>query len=133
MNLDLANVPVPRPEKRRPPIVSSANPLELTVAIVEQTARVCDQHDCSLVFIKFGMFMNAFHTPDFEQIAAYIGQRVPRVSNTHYLDLDAAFNERGLATERLLEGNYDGHWNAFGHGETADILYEFLVETRLIE
>ena len=50
-----------------------------------------------------------------------------------YLDLDRGFRDRGLETQALLEGNDDGHWNAFGHRQVAAILQEFLQQQGLLE
>ena len=49
-----------------------------------------------------------------------------------YLDLDEKFLERKITLDQLVVGNDDGHWNAFGHQVTAEILREFLFENGLL-
>jgi len=136
-SLKLANVPVPDPrnlpQELHPSISTTADPIDLTVAILRKMGEECAARHCKFVFMKFGMFHQAFHTPDFIGWNERLIAETPRLPNVYLLDLDAAFAARKVSQDELLRGNFDGHWNAFGHQVTAEILETFLVENHLLE
>jgi len=143
VDMELLNVPVPPPGAEAPERCVYPNGLdgiELTLAIVEAMNRECKKRHCRLVIMKFGAFLytRERHSQDVVDFMgemnrvfhALVGERLP---DTPYLDLDRQFTERGISAKRLLEGNDDGHWNAFGHKVTAEALHEFLVEADLLQ
>ena len=54
--LNLANVPVPRPFSQRKEIRSKEDPLEITIAIIERMNDECRKRNCRLIVMKFGLF-----------------------------------------------------------------------------
>ena len=137
--LNLANVPVPKPGQNIPNQRSSAGPAELTVAIVKGIKQACQQHDCDLVVMKFGSILlppdiNQTGDPVMREVVAEIGlleQQLPAVAGALYLDLDHELVAKGVAADSLIQGN-DHHWNALGHQWTAQLLHEFLVQNELV-
>jgi hypothetical protein len=81
--------------------------------------------------MKFGRFLYPDHA-EAAQFEAKFETLLAEGDHPYYLDLDDAFAERAIPAGRLLEGNDDGHWNAYGHRVTAEILHEFLLETKLL-
>lgn len=126
-NLELANVPVPKPLEPQPRIQVDADPLELTVAIIAKMADECKSQQCRLVVAKFGLFVD----PELVERDRQFKQQMEQL-DLLFLDLDQAYTDRGITTEQLLSGNNDGHWNAFGHRQTAIILHDFLSTAGLI-
>ena len=131
-DLELANVPVPKPRIRRPLVKTNADPVELTVAIIAKMAEACLSRGGQFVLMKFGMFTHVNSGDDVllrrnEQFV----ELVQLNQKLKYLDLDDAFAHQGLIKEDLLKGNDGFHWNALGHRQTASILYRFLVNQGL--
>ena len=134
-NLKLANSPVPKPGEKYPRLRSKADPVDLTVAIVQRMAALCREHSCPLAVMKFGIFHYRNH-PELQgnqQMEAALEQLEEEVleglavdPNITVLDLDAQFAAQELTFARLMEGNHDGHWNAWGHQQVAEILRDFL-------
>ena len=125
--LKVSNVPVPRPRERAANLISNADPIDLTVAIIAQMATECDKRNCRLVVMKFGLFLFPDNR-DFMELDRQCERQVLESPGILYLDLDYEFAKRGLTLEILTEGNHDQHWNALGHRETGMILYQFLVD-----
>lgn len=133
--LTLANSPVPAPGSKYPRLKSKADPVRLTGAIVDRMATLCEEHSCPLAVMKFGAFHYRQH-PDFKsnqkmvsalnQLEESVLSKLAAHSNITVLDLDAQFGDREVSFTRLMEGNHDGHWNAWGHKEVAEILRGFL-------
>jgi len=124
-DLELANVPVPKPGEEAAPVTTRAHPLRLTAAILAEMHAVCERAGAELVVAKFGRFLH----PEREVGKAgeeMLKEFVLELADVPYLNLDAAYAERGLDRAALTEGNRDGHWNAFGHEQTAAIVHEFL-------
>jgi len=124
--LTLGNVPVPLPSRPKSGIESPVENLELVVTLIEAIERECRRHNCRLVVMKFGMFVD----PTFqglqevdEMFEAKLSRLRDRVA---YLDLDEEFQERKIRTKFLVAGNEDNHWNDFGHEQVGVILGEFL-------
>jgi hypothetical protein len=137
-SLKVANVPVPDPRAAKNKLMdlevpTKADPIDLTVAILAEMGKQCADRDCDFVFVKFGMFHQAFHTSDFLGWNERLIAETPPLAHVHLLDLDEAFTERQISQDELLLGNYDGHWNAFGHEAVAQILERFLREQGLLE
>lgn len=126
-DLELANVPVPKRGDRQPEIKVDADPLELTVAIIAKMLEECQSREAQLVVAKFGLFLD----PTLAETDREFKQQMDTL-DLLYLDLDQAYTDRSITTEQLLVGNNDGHWNAFGHRQTAVILHEFLAEAGLV-
>lgn len=126
--LDLAAVPVPKPGDRLWRMYAFVDPIELTVCIIRKMAEECLARHCSLVVMKFGLFL----APDLLATEQQFEERVTQLDNVLYLDLDDEFAAKGLTAEQLLRGNNDGHWNAFGHAQTARILKQFLVDNSVV-
>ena len=132
LDLELTGVPVPKPRTGPAEVATEADPLELTVAILERMQEECRQRNCRLVIMKFGRFID----PDSEDLAAqeraFQAGCAARIPGAAYFDLDQAFADHGALPERLVEGNHDGHWNAYGHRVTAELLGEFLQHEQLL-
>ena len=129
--LELANTPVPLPSSQGSNIWAEASPIELTIAIMKEMERACSQHACQLVVMKFGRFL----LPEDTKIAKedqLIKTAVKKQLRVPYLDLDEQYREREITPDELLHGNNDGHWNAFGHRVTAEILHQFLIDSELV-
>jgi hypothetical protein len=60
-----------------------------------------------------------FCLADESQASPSKAQAIQAQPNIPHLDLDAAFAGRSLTTDMLAGGNANGHWNAFGHAQTA--------------
>jgi len=139
--LKLGNVPVPKPGTDYPQLTCSADQVDLTIAILERMAEKCAEHGCPLVVMKFGAFHYRQHSEfrDSENIQTELTKLESRFhavlnndSRIRLLDLDQAFTARGLVLDELLAGNFDGHWNAFGHRQVAVILHQFLKDQKLV-
>ena len=140
-DLQLGNVPVPKPGTPYPRLTCNADEVDLTVALIERMAETCAERKCPLVIMKFGAFHYRHHS-EFRDVAAVQAAltkreaqfREPMIRNPNImmLDLDQEFEARGLSLDELLVGNFDGHWNAVGHQHVAAILYQFLVEHELL-
>ena len=131
LDLELANVPVPKPEETVPQIRSHADPWDLTVSIMKNMAAVCAEHDCRLLVMKFGTFLTE-DPAESKALDQVCQERISALSGVLYLDLDQEFAKRKISQTQLLEGNDDGHWNAFGHRQTAMALFQFLVDRKLV-
>jgi lysophospholipase L1-like esterase len=131
-NLDLVNVPVPKPGSELPVLRADADPLELTLKIIVKMAEVCAARGCKLVVMKFGVFL----WPDIPVLRVaeqHVADKVGQFPATSYLDLDGGFERHGVSASQLLTGNNDDHWNAYGHEVTAEILHEFLADRGLLQ
>jgi hypothetical protein len=130
-NLELANVPVPKPGRHTPLAGPYADPMDLVCAILHRMLQACRERGAKLVVMKFGEFL-APDRPDYQELTKRIESLAEASSDTYFLDLDLAYLARGITQPQLLDGNDDGHWNAFGHDVSADILFEFLLRKNLI-
>ncbi|MCA9178542.1 MAG: SGNH/GDSL hydrolase family protein [Planctomycetales bacterium] len=128
--LELGNTPVPKPGE---PVVvrSSVEPVAMTTSILAAMERECRDRSIRLGVMKFGRFLRPEDPEllkDEQRLEAWIAER----PDLHYLDLDDSFRDRSITREELVEGNYDGHWNARGHALVAEILQEFLADRELL-
>ena len=130
-DLELANVPVPTPFQEAPVIRTKAGRLELTMAILTAMGKECKNVGAQFVLMKFGRFLYPDH-PKMISFDRNFGTKLGDVVNGPYFDLDAAFKSEGFSAFVLLNGNNDGHWNAFGHEQTAILLERFLKEQGLL-
>lgn len=104
-------------------------PVDLAVAILRKTADHLQQRDCPFVVMKFGEFLDESAS----ELSAEFDRKLREdLRGIHYLDLDAAFQQRQLSKKLLTEGAGDYHWNAVGHWHVATILHEFLEQEGLI-
>lgn len=130
-NLQLANVPVPKPGEQIPMIFANSDPIDLTLSIIDAIAKACASKDCRFVVMKFGTFLRPQDPKLLEWESRLESRLAPRV-DLRYLDLDEEFAAQGYTLEQLLNGNNDGHWNAFGHHKVGLILYKFLLKEKLL-
>jgi len=131
LDLELANQPVPPPSSDAPMIDTKADPLALTLALIDRMGAECHDHDSRLVVMKFGMFLNPGGR-DYVVWNRRMREALARHPKLYYLDLDVAFADAELSSETLVGGNANGHWNAIGHEKTAEILHAFLLTHALI-
>ena len=129
--LTLANVPVPKPHVH-PGLHRRGDEIAITLAIMKAMSQECKQHGATLVVMKFGRFLLP-SSPILLGDEQVIEEEIGTWPDTLYFDLDREFEAEGLSVERLTSGNSDGHWNAFGHQATAEMLYEFLFQSRVLE
>jgi lysophospholipase L1-like esterase len=126
----VANVPVPRPgqpvDSRLQRRVAHLDPVRLTVAILHGIQQACRRHGCRLVLMKFGRFLAPDLPYAIELERNFVRALTAAQLELAYLDLDEEFRRRDLDARALLEGNDDGHWNAYGHRQVAEILREYL-------
>ena len=131
-SLELVNVPVPKPGAGAVLQKSATDPIVLTVSILAGMAEACAEQDCRLVVMKFGCFLFPDRPRTRERNGAFSTEYSRRLKGA-FLDLDAEFEASGFDAVHLLTGNRDGHWNAFGHLQTGQILYRFLANHGLLE
>ena len=141
-DLTPGNVPVPKPDQHTTKLACQAREEELVIAILRRMAAECEEHGCPLVVLKFGAFYFR-HNPETVGVQELQRSLTDRETvfrdalNRHpglwLFDLDEAFEKRGLDWNAILEGNHDGHWNAFGHRQVGELLHEWLAEKKLIE
>ena len=80
--------------------------------------------------MKFGAFL----ADDPTDVQHFETRLQTGLANTEikYFDLDQAFANESISTLQLIEGNDDGHWNAYGHRLCADFLRDFLVREQML-
>lgn len=131
LDLELENQPVPLPGSDAPRMTIAADPLDLTLRLIERMDATCSRHGSRLVVMKFGMFLQ----PEGRKYLKW-DRNLRAALHAHprifYFDLDAAFTTAGLSLQDLIGGNANGHWNALGHDRTADLLHTFLEEHGLL-
>ena len=135
--LSLGNVPVPRPGQSVDPYVarkvSALDSATHTASLLASIATTCEQNDCEVVLMKFGLFLAPTQDYALGVQRAFQDALTAAQIDLHYLDLDKVFADRGHDMRRLTTGNDDGHWNAFGHGEVAKILDSYLRKEQLAD
>ena len=125
LDLQLANVPVPKPADNAPEIKSRAEPLELSAAIVNKMAKECDRHHCQLIVSWFGVYVdpqNVFYL----QTAAKFEELLVKSPHVHLLNLDSEFVDMKIELQTLVGNNRRMHWGTDGHKITGEILFRFL-------
>lgn len=132
-DLELANTPVPLPGEPGPDLDIRANAYELTFAIIERMAQECLQRNCRLVVMKFGRFLFPENPMVLEVDEVVKNYFMTKDRGVYFLDMDDRYIDRGISTQSILEGNDDGHWNAYGHQVTAEILQKYLLESGLLK
>ncbi|MCH8829591.1 MAG: SGNH/GDSL hydrolase family protein [Planctomycetes bacterium] len=132
--LNLANVPVPRPFSQHKEIRSKEDPLEITIAIIERMNDECRKRNCRLIVMKFGQFLpGADATPYFQNANRRLRAELNGRMKIPYFDLDREFSAGGISTDTLIRGNDGGHWNARGHRLVAEYLYKYLGKLKLFK
>lgn len=104
----------------------TGNPVKLTIAIVEAMADECNAIDSELLVLKFGEYLfpgNEAMRESSQMLAESIDSIGEDVT---FIDLDEMYQAQSISSARLISGNDDGHWNAFGHQFTADVIFDFL-------
>ncbi len=131
-DLTLVNVPVPSPFDVSEELESNGEPLEITFAIIDAISRLCVDRSIPLIISKFGLTLK----PDADGL-----KEIDRLFSEHIrfdcpelllLDLDEAFIGRGISARQLLEGNDDGHWNAYGHEKVGEVLFDFMTAQGIV-
>ena len=130
--LNLANVPVPKPSSDAPRITANINPFQLTRAILSKMQSECDERSCEFVFMRFGSFIDP-NDDVARSMQEHLEGELSRLKSIRYLDLDQAFARANETSQSLIGKNRDNHWNAHGHQRTAEALYEFLRSEGLID
>lgn len=132
-SLTLANTPVPRPGSGTRARRSPVDPVTLTAAILRAMQQRCRQHGCPLLIVKFGEFLaeSEQESAMYAQIGQGLEGRLP--PDAHFLDWDRMLSDRSIPVSDVLSGNNDGHWNAWGHQFTAEVLHQFLDEQGLLD
>ena len=131
--LELANVPVPKPSAKSGTISSVDDPVEITIAIIERMSDECRKRNCRLLVMKFGRFLPGISgNPHIQSAETRLERRLNGQRKIPYFDLDDEFTAHGISSITLLRGNDDGHWNATGHRLVADYLYDAIVKHALL-
>lgn len=126
LDLMLSNVPVPLPGSSKKPESTKVDPIELSAAILTRMGEVCESHGCPLIVMKFGEYLG-FDPRNAEDWAAETRQLKSLLpEGVHFFDWDQQLEARSISGYDVIEGNDEGHWNAFGHELTAEFLFEFL-------
>lgn len=126
-SLQLANVPVPRPFSDATPIRCQDDPVQITISIIERMNEECEKHNCGLVVMKFGQFLPGHDiNPQLQKANRELVAELSDRLKVPFFDLDEEFFANRIASDTLLRGNDDSHWNANGHELVADYLFEFL-------
>ncbi|MGB0578792.1 MAG: SGNH/GDSL hydrolase family protein, partial [Limisphaerales bacterium] len=128
-NLSGLKPPVFRPDAKSKPY-EKQDELVMSVALIKAIADKCDQIGSRFVLMKFG-----FHGEKESQrslafdrdLTAAVAQQMP---NAHLLDLDAECTKRELTFFKMVVGNIDGHWNAWGHKKVGEILRDYVIANR---
>lgn len=119
---------VPKPNSNARERTTRENHLELTLAIIEAVAKVCEDRNAQLVVLKFGAFLHPGNL-EMQESSTQLATRISGFSKSvAFIDLDEIYVKRGINLNQLVLGNKDGHWNAFGHNVTAEILLEFITK-----
>jgi hypothetical protein len=125
-NLTELQGPVLRPEKEIS-YIDELNPAHITLALIDAIEKTCDENGIRFMVMSFGLHgekTNPNWTWMWEMVKGGLDQRSSRYP---VFDLDQAFIGANHTNQKLIEGNDDGHWNAFGHEVAADLLNRFLV------
>ncbi len=128
--LDLVGVPVPEPGSNAPVLVSTADPLDLTIAIIRKMSEASAERHCRLAVMKFGMFLKPQEPQVLNWESRFALALAAQVA-VPYLDLDQVFDSQSIPTAALIATD-DAHWSANGHRAVAGILYQFLIDTGLV-
>lgn len=125
-NLTALQAPKLGPEKQAGEMIE-LNDLDMSVALVRGIGELCRGIGSRLVVMKFGFhgeketrLGKAFDRDFAAAVEQQVGAGV-------MLDLDQQCFERKLSFFKMVEGNVDGHWNAYGHKKVAEVLHDFLV------
>jgi hypothetical protein len=107
------------------------DPLKTSVDLVMGIERLCRKNNSRLVFMTFGGFGEP--DPQNSRAVRWMSERLTyelRLNMTETdletVDIDGAFIGRKVTPESVFEGNFDRHWNAYGHGLVGEILHDHL-------
>lgn len=132
-NLEFANIPVPKPEATGRMMVSTLTEKELNHVILHAIGGLSGDFNAPFVVMKFGEYLVP-GDPTARAMGHMLQSIVSQIPNAYYLDLDASFLARSLAERDLVDHTiqHDGHWSASGHEVVAEILYDFLHQSNLL-
>jgi hypothetical protein len=125
-NLTELQPPVLRPEKKIS-YIDSLDPAHITLALIDAIEKTCTENEIRFMVMSFGLYgakLDPYWAGMWKNIGIGLEQRS---AGYPVFDLDQAFVGGGYPHQKLIEGNDDGHWNAYGHGIAANLLNRFLV------
>lgn len=131
LDLQLTNVPAPKPGSGAPEIRCQTDPLSITMALISEMSRACRQRAVPLAVMKFGLFEMPEEAEDIAMDKAW-SAAIKLVPGIHYFDLDAAFFREKLDADHLSGGMKFFHWNPKGHQAVARLLRGFLESEKLL-
>ncbi len=129
-NLTLTNVPVPKPGSETEGRMFEGDPLKQSVRLIERMAGGCRERGVRLLVMKFGAYMFYEDQPG-DEIDRKFRERVESLPGVDYFDLDAAFRELGVSSDKLKAG-HAAHWDAEGHQLASDALRRRLEQGGLL-
>ena len=125
-NLTKLQAPVLGPQELHK-VVPGLDDLDMSISLLRALGDKCREIGSRLLVMKFGFHgekeSNAGKAFD-RDFAAGVEQQV---EGAVLFDLDAECFKRELSFFKMVEGNIDGHWNAFGHKLVAEMLHDFIV------
>jgi hypothetical protein len=133
LDLRLGNVPVPKPDAKAPVIETQADLMLLTFTLLGRMADLTRQRGGQFLVMKFGLFLDPAR-PDWAALSRGFQREMrTRLPGVAFLDLDTAFRDRRFTATELVGDvrERDGHWNAFGHRQVAELLHQALLEKGL--
>lgn len=129
LDLELSNVPVPKPSEDAPRRDFEGDSLDLATAIIRKMAEVCEQGGVEFLLVKYADYWGGDYV-EVKKLSEGLAERLQNVPHCRYHDLNSYFEERGLSGFSILEET--GHWNPLGHREVADFLMDVLVDEGVI-
>jgi len=107
-----------------------ADQLAMSIALIKAISDKCNEIGSRFVLMKFG-----FHGEKESQLALAFDRNLAtavaeQMPTARLLDLDAECGKRELSFFKMVEGNIDGHWNAWGHKQVAEILFDYILPRR---
>lgn len=128
-SLTLKNIPVPPPSAPHK-AVTSPRGMWITLKIVRSIQSFCQEIGANFLLCLFGA--NPKSESD-RAMSLLMLEQVSRSSKGYFLDLDATFEQKKISKESLHIGNFDGHWNAFGHRKAAESIHDFILANDLLK
>ena len=129
LDLDVTNLPVPRPEDNAPIQTYQGNPFELTAALIREIAEFCESRGAAFMMFKYA----SHEGPDGMAIrrgtaylATWVEENLPRA----YYDLNVVLDKQGVSEPDMME---HGHWNRDGHRRVAAFIERQVIETGLLK
>jgi len=125
LDLDVTNVPVPRPEDNAPIQTYQGNPFELTAALIRNIAASCESQGASFMVLKYA----SHEGPDglvIRRSSTYFADWAERSLPCAYYDLNVVLDNQGVSEPDITE---HGHWNRDGHRRIAAFIEQRVIET----